>query len=105
MNVMTNGEELVTIRLKKNTWYRAVLLEEPLSKTHVPEEYRQNLYVRISHNEYNFAPDTGGVFRLLSTNLTCRTRDETISDPQPIALCTGGYSGTQSMRFKALLPI
>ena len=68
---MRDDEELVTIRLRKNTWYRAILLDDEYLEEELPREYRRHsMYVRISHNEYSFNPDEGGVFRLLSTNLT-----------------------------------
>lgn len=85
-----NDEELVVIRLKKNTWYHATLVDNPLTLTKLsPKIRRHRLYVRLSHNEYSFFPDSGGSFRMLSTNLTGCLRDGPITDPTPVAVCSG----------------
>ena len=55
-----NDEELVIVRLKKNTWYRAIPLGDPIALPKLPEEFRRHgFYVRLSHNDYNFRPGHG----------------------------------------------
>jgi len=87
-----SNEELITIRLKASTWYRAILLEEligfsPLGFTTPRERYEHRLCIRVSHNKKNFRIEDGSVFRLLSTNLIAYSKSESAN--LPVAICSG----------------